>query len=89
MHTSRVLKSPRTVLVMILLALSGATVPAQRIQYQAVGTRVMVATAHSLATQAGIEILRKGGNAFDAAVAVAATLNVVEPRVPAWAASGS
>lgn len=39
-----------------------------------------IASANFLATRAGLEVLRKGGNAFDAAIAVASTLSVVEPE---------
>ncbi|WP_369939153.1 gamma-glutamyltransferase [Xanthomonas medicagonis] len=38
-----------------------------------------VASGHRLATEAGLQVLREGGNAFDAAVAVSSTLSVVEP----------
>ncbi|MGH8077309.1 MAG: gamma-glutamyltransferase, partial [Lysobacter sp.] len=38
-----------------------------------------LASAHSLSTQAGMDIIRAGGNAFDAAIAVSSTLAVVEP----------
>ena len=38
-----------------------------------------IASAHALATDAGFETLRAGGNAFDAAITVSAVLSVVEP----------
>ena len=45
----------------------------------AMGVNGMVSSAHPLASLAGVQVMTEGGNAFDAVVAVASTLNVVEP----------
>lgn len=55
------------------------TKPRQQSRSVTVAHHGMVATSHPLAAQAGLDVLRSGGNAFDAAVAANAMLGVVEP----------
>ncbi|MDH3381612.1 MAG: gamma-glutamyltransferase, partial [Flavobacteriaceae bacterium] len=46
---------------------------------EVIGKNGMVASSHPLATQIGLEILKKGGTAVDAAIAVNAALGLMEP----------
>jgi gamma-glutamyltranspeptidase/glutathione hydrolase len=54
-----------------------------------VASKGMVSSAHPLATESGIETLRSGGNAFDAAVTIASVLNVVEPMMSGMGGYGT
>jgi gamma-glutamyltranspeptidase/glutathione hydrolase len=58
-------------LLLILTATAGATEPARR---------HMVAAGHPLAAEAGLAVLRDGGSAVDAAVAIQMVLTLVEPQ---------
>ncbi len=70
-----------SLLLLSVMVFSLAKIGAQKVMRPAEGIKGMVSTAHPLATKAGLDILKKGGNAFDAAVAVATTLSVVEPMM--------
>ncbi len=75
-----------TTLVLAGLALAPAAHAADRLTDRPFAMRSpviaehgMVASAHPLATQIGIDILKAGGNAIDAAIAVNAALGLMEP----------
>ncbi len=69
-----ILRCLAVILVLLVPSAHAADAPATRPPMAA------VASANAAATDAGLEVLRAGGNAFDAAVAVSATLGLVEPE---------
>lgn len=66
-------------IVLVCLIACQTKEPAQN-RPGAIGKEAMVVTAHPIATKAGVEILRQGGNVFDAAVTIHFMLAVVYPR---------
>lgn len=76
------MKSAFLLVLLLPVSFAWADQPKTAEQVHAAATQppgAAIASGHKLATEAGFEMLRAGGNAFDAAVAVSSTLSVVEP----------
>ena len=79
------MKSPMVVLrplfsaVLAAVAALACTLATAASVWPVGGERGMVVTAHQLATKVGVDVLKRGGNAVDAAVAVGYALAVVYP----------
>ena len=64
----------------LALALTACATPQMATSQPAAASSGMVAAANPMAVEAGLKVLRAGGSAVDAAVAVQATLGLVEPQ---------
>ncbi len=67
--------SPRTLPLILLLSMTSLPTPAA----ETIAEHGIVATTHPLAAQIGLDILKRGGNAIDAAIATNAAMGLMEP----------
>src|SRR3984885_9393084 len=66
--------------LMLLTVMSAASQDRSQARSMVISDRGIVATSQTLASQAGAQILARGGSAMDAAIAANAVLGVVEPE---------
>lgn len=87
--TLKVLAPSRILCVFVLILSRGASASAQLVERPLIsGREAIVTSLEPLASMAGMRILQEGGNAFDAAVATALAVGVVDPRMSSIGGNG-